>query len=70
MERVISRKDEYIRPHRLRLEDVRLVSLSGDTDHTGPELTQRDLDEALGVDEFADRVATRIMEIRKSRRYQ
>jgi hypothetical protein len=52
------------------LEDVKLVSLPGDTDETGPELTQNDLDEALGLDDFVNRVTERIMEIRKSRRYQ
>jgi hypothetical protein len=70
MERVILSGNEYRRPYRLMLEDVKLVSLPGDTDETGPELTQNDLDEALGLDDFVNRVTERIMEIRKSRRYQ
>jgi hypothetical protein len=70
MERVITNSNEERRPHKLRLEDVKLVSLPDDTDEYGPELTQRDLDEAMGLDEFVDRVTERIMEIRKSRRYQ
>lgn len=49
---------------KLKLSDVKLVSLPDDKDEVGPPLTQKDLDEALELEEFIDRVIEKIKEKR------
>jgi anion-transporting ArsA/GET3 family ATPase len=53
---------------KLKLSDVKLVSLPDDEDEVGPPLTQKDLDEALELEEFIDQVVEKIAE--KTNKYR